>query len=194
MEDRVMAERHLEEAVNRQHLPSLLNVVTGVWLIIAPFVLGYVAYAPARNNDIIVGIIVALLAAGRAFGHAGAWAAWVNVVLGAWMVVSPYMFRFAGHELSGTSDTITGLLIMAFALWSAFALPMNERGGVVTFAAAEPTDEELRQRSFAYGDRIERETTGTATLPQDTLLRRRSGPVAPTDEDNAPPADDRTGR
>lgn len=186
-----MAERHLEEAADRRHLPSLLNVVTGVWLIIAPFALGYAAYAAARNNDIWVGIIVAVLAAGRAFGHLGAWAAWVNVLLGAWMVVSPYMYRFAGHDLSGTNDTIVGLLIMAFALWSAFALPLNERGGVTTFASAEPTEDELRRRTFAYDDKHHRETrTSTEGLPQDTLLRRRSGPINPLDEDNAPPADD----
>lgn len=186
-----MAERHLEEAADRRHMPSLLNVVTGVWLIIAPFALGYAAYAAARNNDIWVGIIVAVLAAGRAFGHLGAWAAWVNVLLGAWMVVSPYMLHFDRHGVSGTSDVVTGLLIIAFALWSAFALPQNERGGVTTFAAAEPTEEELRRRTFAYDDKHHRETaTPGQALPQDALLRRLSGPIAPQDENNAPPADD----
>jgi len=36
--------------------------VLGVWLIIAPFLLGYSALAAALWNDIIVGIVVVVLA------------------------------------------------------------------------------------------------------------------------------------
>jgi hypothetical protein len=133
---------------DRHHLPSLLNVVTGAWLVIAPFLLGYASYGPARTNDVVVGILVALLAAGRAFGHTGAWAAWANVALGAWLVVSPYMLRFAGHGVSGNNDTVVGLLVIGFALWSAFAQPMNERGGIMEFAASEPTADELLEREI----------------------------------------------
>jgi hypothetical protein len=37
---------------------------------------------------------------------------------------------------------------VGFALWSAFALPMNERGGVVEFAASEPSADELLEREI----------------------------------------------
>jgi SPW repeat len=43
-----------------------LNAVLGLWLIAAPFVLGYSGVAVALWNDIVVGIIIAVL---------GAWAA-----------------------------------------------------------------------------------------------------------------------
>lgn len=39
-----------------------INVVAGIWLIIAPFVLGYSVVAAALWNDIIVGIVVVVLA------------------------------------------------------------------------------------------------------------------------------------
>ncbi len=45
---------------------SWVNAVLGVWLIIAPFVIGYTGVAAAMWNDIIVGVVVAVL---------GAWAA-----------------------------------------------------------------------------------------------------------------------
>lgn len=38
---------------------SWTNVALGVWLLIAPFALGYTATAAAMTNDIIVGLIVA---------------------------------------------------------------------------------------------------------------------------------------
>ncbi len=40
---------------------SWINAVLGVWLIIAPFILGYTKLTGALWNDIIVGIIVAVL-------------------------------------------------------------------------------------------------------------------------------------
>lgn len=42
---------------------SWTNLVLGIWLIIAPFALGYSATTAAMVNDIVVGIIVAALAA-----------------------------------------------------------------------------------------------------------------------------------
>lgn len=51
----------------REEIVSLsgLNVLAGIWLIIAPWVLGYSTRDP-RWNDIILGIIVFLLAVGSA--------------------------------------------------------------------------------------------------------------------------------
>ncbi len=43
-----------------------LNAILGVWLIVAPFVLGYTGITAALWNDVVVGIVVAAL---------GAWAA-----------------------------------------------------------------------------------------------------------------------
>jgi len=43
----------------------------GIWLIIAPFVLSYSGVAAAMWNDIIVGIIVAVLAAWAALVVSG---------------------------------------------------------------------------------------------------------------------------
>ena len=39
-----------------------LNAVVGLWLIAAPFVLGYTGIASALWNDVIVGLIVAVAA------------------------------------------------------------------------------------------------------------------------------------
>ena len=39
-----------------------INVVAGLWLVIAPFILGYSVVAAALWNDIIVGIVVVVLA------------------------------------------------------------------------------------------------------------------------------------
>ena len=48
-----------------------INAVVGVWLILAPFILGYTAIVAALWNDIIVGVVVIVLAtwAATAFGR-----------------------------------------------------------------------------------------------------------------------------
>ncbi|MGV2827876.1 SPW repeat domain-containing protein [Myxosarcina sp. GI1(2024)] len=51
-----------------------------MWLIIAPFLLGYVTSA-SRGNDIAIGIIIAILAALRLFGaYRAAWLSWLNAL------------------------------------------------------------------------------------------------------------------
>ena len=40
---------------------SWINTILGVWLVIAPFIVGYSKLAGALWNDIIVGILVAVL-------------------------------------------------------------------------------------------------------------------------------------
>ena len=46
----------------RQGAWSWMNILLGVWLIMAPFVLGYAAYRNALWNDLVVGAIISSLA------------------------------------------------------------------------------------------------------------------------------------
>jgi hypothetical protein len=50
---------------------SWTNVVLGVWLLAAPFALGYTATTAAMWNDIVIGIIVAVLGAWSAVASRG---------------------------------------------------------------------------------------------------------------------------
>lgn len=42
---------------------SWVNAILGIWLIVAPFVLGFTAMAGSMWNNIIVGVVVAVLGA-----------------------------------------------------------------------------------------------------------------------------------
>jgi hypothetical protein len=48
---------------------SWANFVLGLWLIIAPFALGYSSVPAATWNSVIVGIVVAVLSIIRALEH-----------------------------------------------------------------------------------------------------------------------------
>ena len=69
----------------------LLPALAGIWLMMSPAVLGYAD--PARANDRIIGPIVASLAT-IAMWEVSRPLRWVNVVLGAWLLVAPWLL---GH-------------------------------------------------------------------------------------------------
>jgi hypothetical protein len=67
---------------------SSLNVALGVWLAVAPWVLGYGQGDP-RWNDIIVGSLVAGSALARATGaYREAYLSWFNAIAGLWLLVA----------------------------------------------------------------------------------------------------------
>jgi hypothetical protein len=136
-----------EVSMRRNRLPSLLIMAAGLWLAVAPLLLGYAPFEAVAWHNAFIGLLVAALAAGRAFGTTGAWADWTIVALGAWMLLAPYMLRYEYAEFARTHDLVLGVLFVALALWDPFTLRMNERRRTRTFASAEPSDDELRSRN-----------------------------------------------
>lgn len=132
--------------MRRNRLPSLLTMAAGLWLAVAPLLLGYAPFQAVAWHNAFIGLLVAALAAGRAFGTTGAWADWTNVVLGAWMLMAPYMLRYDYAEFARVHDMVLGGLILVAALWDPFMLRMNERRRSQAFVSAEPSEEELRAR------------------------------------------------
>jgi len=99
-------------------LASGLNVLVGIYLLIAGAIGGVTR--GSTTNAIILGIIVAILAASRAFGSAGPWVAWINALIGIWMIISPWIYGYAGHGWMWNS-IVVGIIMLALGIWSATA-------------------------------------------------------------------------
>jgi SPW repeat len=98
---------------------SGLNVLAGIWLIIAPFVLGYGGGDPYWN-DIVFGAITALIAAARFAGaYRASWLSWLNALIGAWIFVSAFWLDDTGT--AATNDIILGAIVFVLAIASATA-------------------------------------------------------------------------
>jgi hypothetical protein len=100
---------------------SSFNILLGIWLIIAPWVLGYAHIYRAQSNDIIVGIIVAVVAAIRTFGGFATrgWS-WVNMLAGIWLIIAPFVLGYNNTTRPLWNDIILGIVIAVLA-WTAAA-------------------------------------------------------------------------
>jgi hypothetical protein len=107
---------------------SLLNLLAGIWLIIAPWVLSYSAADP-RWNDVVFGAIVAFFALVRTSGaYRASWLSWLNLLIGAWVFIAAFTIDYT--STAQVNDVILGALVFIFGLWSASASessPSRER-------------------------------------------------------------------
>jgi len=98
---------------------SGLNILAGIWLIIAPFVLGYSGGDPYWN-DIVCGAITGVIALARFAGaYRASWLSWVNALIGVWIFVGG--FRIDDTTTASTNDIILGAIAFVLALVSATA-------------------------------------------------------------------------
>lgn len=98
-------------------VPSAINVLIGVWLCFAPFLVGY-GLEDTRLNSIVCGVAIALFAYLRAARAArSALLSWANVALGAWLFVSGFVLH--ARPIPTLNETICGGLVALLALMSA---------------------------------------------------------------------------
>jgi hypothetical protein len=99
-----------------KHWQDYANIVLGVWLLAAPFALGFESHAVAVWNTAIVGVLLLGTAVGAVL-LPRPWEDWTETVLGAWLVVSPLFIEFGTH--SGAANAlVTGLLVLTMSLWA----------------------------------------------------------------------------
>jgi hypothetical protein len=77
-----------------------------------------------RTDDVVVGIIVAVLAAIRAFGdQRAAWLSWINLLLGIWLVISAFIWSSTAAPAPFWNNVIMGVIVFVLGALSAMASP-----------------------------------------------------------------------
>jgi hypothetical protein len=110
------AVRYLDRFLN------ILTLVLGLWLVAAPFVLGYrdsVDGIGGTVNDVIVGIVVVILSVARLFKPlATPPLSLLMAGVGAWQIVAPFALTYAvdgGWPAAKTNDIVVGIALVLFA-------------------------------------------------------------------------------
>jgi hypothetical protein len=106
---------------------SAANIVLGLWLAISPWAIGFITAAVLWNN-LIVGIALIAVAGMRyAVRDRVAVPGWVNVVLGGWLIIAPFIFSYTLVGATWNSIIVGALaVILAFASGS---VNMTRRAG-----------------------------------------------------------------
>jgi hypothetical protein len=76
-----------------------VNLVLGIWLIVSPLVLGYAEQTAPAWNAYAIGVVIAVLSA-AALWQFQKWEEWLSAVLGAWLVVSPWILAFSVNRVA----------------------------------------------------------------------------------------------
>jgi hypothetical protein len=96
-----------------------LNIVLGIWLVIAGF--AFAGGPQALWNDVIVGILVIIFGSSRvSLGASGRGASWVNFVLGIWLVIAPWALGYTSAA-SRWNDFSVGWVVLILAAISGMA-------------------------------------------------------------------------
>ena len=105
---------------------GLIDVVAGLWLLSAPFVLGYSHAYPhhrALFNDLVVGVLVSMLAVLHLVQwNSARWASRGIVGFALWLLLAPIIFNYRLDPTIGSaalvSDIATGVVLLAGAALS----------------------------------------------------------------------------
>jgi hypothetical protein len=106
-----------------------INLIVGIWLIIAPFGLSAAGVANAwAVNDIALGILLIVLSwwmLGALTAPAGA--AWFEVVCGIWLIIAPFVLGYQGTRAAMSNNAICGIIVIIVAAATALALTKTGR-------------------------------------------------------------------
>lgn len=98
-----------------KHWQDPVNLVLGLWMIVAPWVLAFQSDSIATRNSVVLGVLIAV-AAVYALVRVFAWEEWANLLFGVWLVISPWVLGFSDIQAAAGNAVIVGLVVAVFAL------------------------------------------------------------------------------
>lgn len=106
---------------------DVVNIVAGLGLLLSPWYLGFSSEVYAAWNAWIVGAAVAVIAAAALFAFHEA-EEWVNLVVGLWAVVAPWVLGFSAVTAAMWVHMIAGIVVAVVAaacIWFVRGRPLS---------------------------------------------------------------------
>ena len=95
---------------------NAVNLLLSAWLFVSPWSMHYTHQAAAWNAWIFGCVTFAFALSSVLLPRV--WESVVNMLLGLWLVVSPYLLRFASENSIAVNTVVVGALLVAFAYWA----------------------------------------------------------------------------
>lgn len=101
---------------------SGINIIAGIWLIIAPFVMHYHATGNIWQ-EVVFGAVIAVLGLARLFAPNVSWPSWANSIIGVWLIIAPWVIP-ATSVSARWNEVVTGIIVAVLA-WSSAGITVN---------------------------------------------------------------------
>ena len=99
-------------------LQDRIEIAVGIWLLVAPWLLGYaVPFAAAAACASIVGVGVLIVSIDD-LRFPNALEEWMDVAFGAGLMASPWIVGYSNIRVATINAVLCGLLITGMAFWS----------------------------------------------------------------------------
>ncbi|ENN85412.1 hypothetical protein RHSP_52562 [Rhizobium freirei PRF 81] len=92
-------------------------LLLAVCLFVSPWIFGFTSEAMPSWNAWIVAVMLGLLAS-AALSAFAEWEEWAKMVLGLWLIASPWLLGFAANANAMWTDIVLGVLVAAASLWA----------------------------------------------------------------------------
>ncbi|MFF4775496.1 SPW repeat protein [Microtetraspora fusca] len=95
-----------------------LTLLAGIYLAVSPWIVGFRTLPNITVNNLITGILVALLALGYSSAYGRTYGlAWVAPVVGVWTIISPWVISGPNNRLGVIiSNVVVGAIILLLGL------------------------------------------------------------------------------
>jgi SPW repeat len=111
-------------------LCDVANLILGAFLFVSPWILGFGGSGAGQNAN-IAGIIIVVLAI-AALSAFAVWEEWLNLIVGLWTLVSPWVLGFQATTKAMTVSVVVGLLVAILAaieIWMVSQTPPRLTAG-----------------------------------------------------------------
>lgn len=98
-----------------------LIVLAGLWLIVAPFFLGFSGTMLSMNN-VITGVVLAMVSlVAIGLPEDSKWMNWISALLGVWIFITPFFMASIG--IAGMwNNLIIGVITVALGIWGTMSM------------------------------------------------------------------------
>jgi hypothetical protein len=97
-----------------KHWEDWCDWALGIWLVLSPWILLFHQDSPATRNAVVAGFLI-IAAEAVTLSAFRLWEEWINLVLGLWLVVSPWILGVTS-SVARINFVIVGLLVAALAI------------------------------------------------------------------------------
>lgn len=98
---------------------DVVNLILAAFLFLTPWIFELVADHAAAPNAWVSGIVIGVVAI-AALTKFAEWEEWINLLLGLWVLVSPWVLSFAAQTPAKWAHVFVGLIVAVLAglkLW-----------------------------------------------------------------------------